>query len=91
MSTPMNTPWMLPEGVEESLPPVSWRIEALRRALLDRYREQGYELILPPLLEHLDTLLTGAGSDLEGQTFKLTDPAGGRLLGLRADMTPQAE
>ncbi len=86
----MNTPWMLPEGVEEALPPVSWRIEALRRALLDRYREQGYELILPPLLEHLDTLLTGAGSDLEGQTFKLTDPAGGRLLGLRADMTPQA-
>lgn len=85
-----NNFWMLPEGVEESLPPVSWRIEALRRGLLDRYRERGYELILPPLLEHLDTLLTGAGSDLEGQTFKLTDPAGGRLLGLRADMTPQA-
>ncbi|HZR36976.1 MAG TPA: ATP phosphoribosyltransferase regulatory subunit [Nevskia sp.] len=82
--------WMLPEGVEESLPPVSWRIEALRRGLLDRYREGGYELILPPLLEHLDTLLTGAGSDLADQTFKLTDPAGGRLLGLRADMTPQA-
>ncbi|MDE0855974.1 MAG: ATP phosphoribosyltransferase regulatory subunit [Nevskia sp.] len=86
----MSKAWMLPEGVEESLPPVSWRIEALRRALLDHYREQGYELILPPLLEHLDTLLTGTGSDLEGQTFKLTDPAGGRLLGLRADMTPQA-
>ena len=86
----MTRTWMLPEGVEESLPPVSWRIEALRRALLDHYREQGYELILPPLLEHLDTLLTGAGSDLEGQTFKFTDPAGGRLLGLRADMTPQA-
>lgn len=88
MST--NNFWMLPEGVEESLPPVSWRIEALRRGLLDRYREHGYELILPPLLEHLDTLLTGAGTDLESQTFKLTDPAGGRLLGLRADMTPQA-
>jgi ATP phosphoribosyltransferase regulatory subunit len=86
----MTQPWMLPEGVEESLPPVSWRIEALRRALLDSYHEQGYELILPPLLEHLETLLTGAGSDLEQQTFKLTDPAGGRLLGLRADMTPQA-
>jgi ATP phosphoribosyltransferase regulatory subunit len=82
--------WMLPEGVEESLPPVSWRIEALRRALLDHYRAGGYELILPPLLEHLDTLLTGAGTDLQSQTFKLTDPAGGRLLGLRADMTPQA-
>ena len=86
----MTKLWMLPEGVEEALPPVSWRIEELRRTLLDRYRAQGYELILPPLLEHLDSLLTGAGSDLESQTFKLTDPAGGRLLGLRADMTPQA-
>jgi ATP phosphoribosyltransferase regulatory subunit len=86
----MTRLWMLPEGVEEALPPVSWRIEELRRALLDRYRAQAYELVLPPLLEHLDSLLTGAGSDLESQTFKLTDPAGGRLLGLRADMTPQA-
>lgn len=82
--------WMLPDGVEESLPPVSWQLEDLRRKLLDTYRKQGYELILPPLLEHLDSLLTGAGSDLERQTFKLTDPASGRLLGLRADMTPQA-
>lgn len=86
----MTRSWMLPEGVEEALPPVSWRIEALRRTLLDHYRKQAYELVLPPLLEHLDTLLTGTGSDLEGQTFKLTDPSGGRLLGLRADMTPQA-
>jgi ATP phosphoribosyltransferase regulatory subunit len=86
----MTRLWMLPEGVEEALPPVSWRIEALRRTLLDHYRDGGYELVLTPLLEHLDSLLTGAGSDLEQQTFKLTDPAGGRLLGLRADMTPQA-
>lgn len=82
--------WMLPEGVEESLPPVSWQMEDLRRKLLDTYRKTGYELVLPPLLEHLDSLLTGTGSDLEAQTFKLTDPASGRLLGLRADMTPQA-
>jgi ATP phosphoribosyltransferase regulatory subunit len=81
---------MLPEGVDETLPPASWRLEALRRSLLDCYRWRGYDLIMPPLLEHLDALLTGAGSDLEQQTFKLTDPAGGRLLGLRADMTPQA-
>ena len=80
----------LPEGMEEWLPPMSWRQEELRRALLDLYRRRGYELILTPLLEHLDALLTGAGSDLEQQTFKLTDPATGRLLGLRADMTPQA-
>jgi ATP phosphoribosyltransferase regulatory subunit len=80
----------LPEGMEEWLPPASWRQERLRRTLLDHYRRRGYELILPPLVEHLDTLLTGAGSDLEEQTFKLIDPASGRLLGLRADMTPQA-
>lgn len=82
--------WWLPEGMEEWLPPMSWRQEALRRTLLDFYRRRGYELVLTPLLEHLDALLTGAGSDLEQQTFKLTDPASGRLLGLRADMTPQA-
>ncbi|HEX4894842.1 MAG TPA: ATP phosphoribosyltransferase regulatory subunit [Solimonas sp.] len=82
--------WMLPQGVEESLPPVSWQMEDLRRKLLDYYRKQRYELILPPLLEHLDALLTGTAQDLERQTFKLTDPASGRLLGLRADMTPQA-
>jgi ATP phosphoribosyltransferase regulatory subunit len=82
--------WMLPDGMEEALPPISWQLEDLRRKLLDHYRQARYELILPPLVEHLDTLLTGAGSDLEQQTFKFTDPASGRLLGLRADMTPQA-
>ena len=82
--------WWLPEGMDEWLPPMSWRGEALRRTLLDFYRKRGYELIQTPLLEHLDALLTGAGSDLEQQTFKLVDPASGRLLGLRADMTPQA-
>lgn len=82
--------WMLPAGVEEALPPVSWQLEDLRRKLLDYYRKTGYELVFPPLLEHLDALLTGTAQDLEQQIFKLTDPASGRLLGLRADMTPQA-
>ncbi|MGQ0530224.1 MAG: ATP phosphoribosyltransferase regulatory subunit [Panacagrimonas sp.] len=82
--------WMLPDGMEETLPPVSWQLERLRRRLLDHYFEAGYELILPPLVEHLDTLLTGSGSDLERQTFKFADPDGGRMLGIRADMTPQA-
>lgn len=86
----MRKRWWLPEGMEEWLPPAAWRQEALRRELLDFYRRRGYGLILTPLVEHLDALLTGAGSDLEQQTFKLIDPAGGRLLGVRADMTPQA-
>lgn len=82
--------WMLPDGVEEALPPDSWALEDLRRELLDLYRGAGYELIHPPLVEHLDALLSGAGHDLEQQIFKFTDPSSGRLLGLRADMTPQA-
>lgn len=86
----MSLKHWLPEGMEEWLPPASWKLEELRRDLLDLYRDRGYGLILPPLLEHLETLMAGAGSDLEQQTFKLVDPASGRLLGLRADMTPQA-
>lgn len=86
----MSKLWMLPDGMEESLPQQAWRAESLRRTLLDHYRGAGYELILPPFLEHLDSLLTGAGADLDSVTFKLTDPASGRLLGVRSDMTPQA-
>jgi ATP phosphoribosyltransferase regulatory subunit len=81
---------MLPEGMEESLPEAAWRAEGLRRTLLDHYRAARYELILPPFVEHLDSLLTGVGADMDSVTFKLTDPASGRLLGLRSDMTPQA-
>lgn len=82
--------WMLPEGMEESLPEQAWRVEGLRRQLLDHYRAKGYALILPPLVEHLDALLTGSAAGMDGVTFKLTDPASGRLLGIRSDMTPQA-
>lgn len=80
----------LPDGVEELLPEDAWRAEALRRSLLDAYRDQGYGLIMTPLVEHIDSLLVGAGSELEDLTFRFLDPASGRLLGLRADMTPQA-
>ncbi|QHS09603.1 ATP phosphoribosyltransferase regulatory subunit [Sinimarinibacterium sp. NLF-5-8] len=86
----LDDKWMLPEGVDETLPPLSWQLEHLRRKLLDHFHVQQYELIMPPLIEHLDTLLTGSAQGLESQTFKLTDPLSGRLLGLRADMTPQA-
>ena len=82
--------WLLPEGIEEILPPAAGRLERLRRELLDLYESWGYELIVPPLIEFLESLLTGAGDDLELQTFKLTDQLSGRMMGVRADMTPQA-
>lgn len=85
-----NNRWLLPEGVEELLPAQAWRLEQLHRELLDLYRSWGYELIITPFIEYLESLLTGTGNDLDLQTFKLTDQLSGRLLGLRADMTPQA-
>jgi len=82
--------WLLPEGIEEVLPPEAWRLESARRELLDLFSRWGYELIMPPLIEYLESLLTGTGNDLDLQTFKVTDQLSGRMLGLRADMTPQA-
>jgi ATP phosphoribosyltransferase regulatory subunit len=82
--------WLLPEGIEEVLPDEARRLEALRRTLLDLLSGWGYELVMPPLIEYLDALLTGTGRDLDLRTFKLTDQLTGRLMGVRADMTPQA-
>lgn len=82
--------WLLPEGVQEVLPPESWPLEAARRRLLDLYWRWGFDLIRPPLIEYLDSLLTGAGHNLELQTFKLTDQLSGRMMGVRSDMTTQA-
>lgn len=82
--------WLLPEGIEELLPEPAARLEQLRREILDLYRGWGYQLIIPPFVDYLDSLLTGTGHDLDLQTFKLIDQMSGRLLGLRADMTPQA-
>jgi len=81
--------WLLPENISDVLPREARRVEHLRRALLDLYRGYGYELVIPPLIEHTDSLLTGTGNDLDLRTFKLTDQSSGRLLGLRADTTPQ--
>lgn len=81
--------WLLPEGIDELLPPQAAQQDHLRRKLLDLFQRWGYELVMPPLVEYLDSLLTGTGNDLDLQTFKLTDQASGRLLGVRADMTPQ--
>ena len=82
--------WLLPEGIEDLLPDQAMQLEQFRREILDLYQSWGYELILPPFIEYLDSLLTGSGHDLDLQTFKLIDQLSGRLLGLRADMTPQA-
>jgi ATP phosphoribosyltransferase regulatory subunit len=81
--------WLLPAGIEEALPSQARIIEGLRRDLLDLYQSWGYELVMPPFIDYLESLLTGTGHDLDLQTFKLTDQESGRLLGIRADMTPQ--
>lgn len=81
--------WLLPDGIDEILPPQAAKLEQLRRDLLDLYKSWGYEQVFPPLVEYLESLLTGAGNDLALQTFKLTDQLTGRLMGVRADMTTQ--
>lgn len=81
--------WLLPTGIDEVLPVRAAELERLRRRLLDLYRSWGYELVIPPFVDYLDSLLTGTGHDLDLQTFKVTDQLSGRMLGVRADMTPQ--
>ncbi|MDX1593883.1 MAG: ATP phosphoribosyltransferase regulatory subunit [Gammaproteobacteria bacterium] len=81
--------WLLPEGIEELLPSEARRLEALRRRLLDLYATWGYAQVMPPFIEYLESLRVGSGSDLDIETFKLTDQLTGRLMGVRADMTPQ--
>ena len=81
--------WLLPEYIEDILPAEAARVERLRRRILDLFFSHGYELVIPPMLEYLDSLLTGTGHDLDLRTFKLVDQLSGRMLGLRADITPQ--
>ena len=83
------TAWLLPENVEDVLSPQAWRMEDMRRALLDLFRSRGYQLVIPPLMEYVESLLTGVGADLDLKTFKLVDQLTGRLMGVRADITPQ--
>jgi ATP phosphoribosyltransferase regulatory subunit len=81
--------WLLPENIADVLPSEARKIEDLRRQMLDNFRLYGYELVMPPLLEYVDSLLAGAGKDTDLRTFKLVDQISGRMLGLRADMTTQ--
>jgi len=85
-----NQNWRLPEGVDELLPPDAWALELIRRRVLDVFRSWGFEYVDPPIIEYLDALLVGSGSDLDLQTLKVVDQRTGRLLGVRADMTSQA-
>jgi ATP phosphoribosyltransferase regulatory subunit len=81
--------WVLPEYIEDILPAEAMRIEVLRRKILDLFFAKQYELVMPPLLEYMDSLLTGTGHDLELRTFKVVDQLSGRMMGVRADITPQ--
>ncbi|ASJ75074.1 ATP phosphoribosyltransferase regulatory subunit [Granulosicoccus antarcticus] len=86
---PRTERWLLPDGVNELMPAEAWRVESLRRLIMDSSYRWGYELVMPPLIEYLDSLLTGTGETLGLQTFKFIDQHNGRSLGVRADMTPQ--
>jgi len=81
--------WLLPENLEDILPPLAQRIDAMRAKLLELFRVHGYELVIPPMLEYMESLLTGTGHDLDLRTFKLVDQISGRMMGVRADITPQ--
>jgi ATP phosphoribosyltransferase regulatory subunit len=81
--------WLLPEHIDDILPAEAMRIETLRRAILDLFFDKGYELVMPPLVEFTDSLLTGTGHDLDLRTFKLVDQLSGKMMGVRADITPQ--
>ena len=85
---PSNT-WLLPAGIEEVLPPQAAELDKLCRRIIDQFSTWGYELVIPPLIEYLDTLFTGTDEDLELQTFKVIDQLNGKLMGIRADTTPQ--
>ncbi|HJW24538.1 MAG TPA: ATP phosphoribosyltransferase regulatory subunit [Rhodocyclaceae bacterium] len=82
--------WLLPEYIADALPGEAAQIERLRRSILDHFATRGYEFVMPPMLEYLESLLTGAGQDLKLRTFKLVDQLSGRTLGVRADITTQA-
>ncbi len=81
--------WLLPEHIEDVLPAEAAKIESLRRRLLDLLALHGYQLVMPPLLEYLESLLSGTGRDLDLRMFKLVDQLSGRMMGVRADITPQ--
>ena len=89
MTTTTNRRWLLPDGAQETLPPDAYAVEQLRHGLLGLYRQWGYELVMPAMIEYLDSLLTGTAHSLDTRTFTLVDQLSGRQMGVRSDMTPQ--
>ncbi|MBX2839523.1 MAG: ATP phosphoribosyltransferase regulatory subunit [Gammaproteobacteria bacterium] len=87
--SPSGSSWQLPDGVEELLPAAAWQLEGLRRRFIDQCDLWGFDLVMPPMIEYIDSLLTGTGETMDLQTFKLVDQQNGRTLGVRADITPQ--
>ena len=85
----MTNRWLLPEGVDEILPPQAILLEQMCRKCIDLFSSWGYEFVIPPMIEYLESLLTATGEDLDLQTYKITDQLSGRLMGIRADITPQ--
>ena len=81
--------WLLPDGVDELLPEAAWRVEQLRRELLDLFRVWGYQLVMPSLVEYTESLFIGLGTDIEVHSFKVVDEVSGRLMAIRPDITPQ--
>jgi len=81
--------WLLPEHIDDILPAEAMRIELLRRSILDLFFKNKFQLVMPPLVEFTDSLLTGTGRDLDLRTFKLVDQLSGKMMGVRADITPQ--
>ncbi len=84
-----NANWLLPEGVEEILPTEAMKLEMLRRKIIDDFSAKGFALVMPPVMEFVDALLTGTGEELDTQTYKFMDQQTNRMLGIRADITPQ--
>ena len=81
--------WLLPDGIDEVLPEQAHLVEKMRREIIDLYHNWGYDLVIPPMVEFTESLLSGSGQDLDLMTFRLTDQLSGRLMGVRAAITPQ--
>ncbi len=81
--------WLLPEYIQDMLPDEAWRIEGMRRGVLELLRRSGYQLVSPPLLEYAESLLISDSEDMDLRSFKLVDQLSGRTLAVRADITPQ--